>query len=117
MELEAHHQDKKDAILTKRLHGNSGKTQGLLAMRKDFKTHKVVLDGYFKYFGKSVLEEDRQGQEKVRQYSSQTGEESELTGSCRDDKRSMQPWSSCTFSDLQPPSHSLILCYKNIDSS
>ncbi|GLA18817.1 S-adenosyl-L-methionine-dependent methyltransferase [Aspergillus welwitschiae] len=67
MELEAHHQDKKDAILTKRLHGNSGKTQGLLAMRKDFKTHKVVLDGYFKYFGKSVLEEDRQGQEKRRQ--------------------------------------------------
>ncbi|GAQ44832.1 delta(24)-sterol C-methyltransferase [Aspergillus tubingensis] len=56
----SHYQNKQDAILTKQLHGTTGKAQGLLAMRKDFKTHKAVLDGYFEYFGRNVVEEDRE---------------------------------------------------------
>ena len=47
-----------DAALYKQLHGTSGSAQGLFAMRKDFKTHKVVVDSYFEYFGNDIAEDD-----------------------------------------------------------
>jgi sterol 24-C-methyltransferase len=73
MAPDAHFQDKYDAFLTRQLHGTSGKTEGLFAMRKDFQTHQVVLEQYFKYFGKSMLEEDKQGQEKVKSCEARMG--------------------------------------------
>ncbi|BCS21766.1 sterol methyltransferase [Aspergillus puulaauensis] len=60
-----------DAALCKQLHGTSVSAQGLFAMRKDFKTHKVVLDSYFKYFGKDIAEDDKMctGDRRQEEYS------------------------------------------------
>lgn len=61
MASDPHEQEgwKQDAALSQRLHGSSVTAQGLFAMRKDFKTHRVVLDSYFEYFGKDIDEDDR----------------------------------------------------------
>jgi sterol 24-C-methyltransferase len=69
MASEPHEQERReqDAALSQRLHGSSVTAQGLFAMRKDFKTHKVVLDRYFKYFGKDIDEDDEMCTEEVSQ--------------------------------------------------
>ncbi|KAL4797082.1 S-adenosyl-L-methionine-dependent methyltransferase [Aspergillus venezuelensis] len=51
-------QDEHIAALVRQLHGTSGKSQGLFAMRKDFKMHRIMLDGYFKYFGKTLADDE-----------------------------------------------------------
>ncbi|GKZ34950.1 delta(24)-sterol C-methyltransferase [Aspergillus brasiliensis] len=67
MAPDTHYHDKYDAAFTEQLHGTSGKAEGILAMRKDFRTHRVVLQEYFRYFAKSIIEGgDKQAQEKVR---------------------------------------------------
>ncbi|KAL4964159.1 sterol methyltransferase [Aspergillus stella-maris] len=57
MAIAQQEQDEQVAALVQQLHGTSGESQGLFAMRKDFKAHKIVLDGYFKYFGKTIDDE------------------------------------------------------------
>ncbi|KAL4919278.1 sterol methyltransferase C-terminal-domain-containing protein [Aspergillus aurantiobrunneus] len=59
MALKLHEQDRQVAMLAQQLHSNPVKSQGLFAMRKVFKVHRVVLDTYYGYFGKDTEEDDK----------------------------------------------------------
>ncbi|KAL2838173.1 S-adenosyl-L-methionine-dependent methyltransferase [Aspergillus pseudoustus] len=56
-----------DAVLSQQLHGSSVTAQGLFAMRKDSKLYRVVLERYFQYFAKDIVENDRTCTEERRQ--------------------------------------------------